>query len=612
MSRQHQRVLIYLFVGTLVFCAYYLYYGRPIDPLAVPFHAHAAWMNDAPQRLRSNQSYDWRKAPFFNEIESYIPLPTGKPRALPPIQSKHFPETPPQKEERERRRIFVRQEFKRVWESYRLFAWAKDELKPVTGGSEESFGGWGATLVDSLDTLWIMGLKEEFHEAVEAVAAIDFGNTTLQTINVFETTIRYLGGMLSAYDLSHEPVLLEKAVQVGEMLYRAFDTTNHTPLALLLVTNAKLSHREKFAAVSHLCFACLGSLAMEFTHLAQATSEPKYYDAVARISFLIAREQSNTRLPGLWPVYSDPANEQFNQSNIFSIGANADSTYEYFPKMYALLGGLDPLYEKLYTDAATMIEKHMLFRPMVPDTHHGENLLMCGDVAALGDFIELYPNGQHLTCFIGGMFALAGRLFDKSSHIDLGAKLTQGCIYAYAAMPSGIMPEAFRMFPCASRTSCPWDQAAWESSYMFHHYPSTINTDPEDDIPNIPGFTYITDKRYLLRPEAIESVFILYRITGRRQYQDDAWNMFTSIVAASRTQFANGQVRDVTRGAGASSSSSRWANGANATNVEDKMESFWTAETLKYFYLVFSAPDMLSLDDWVFNTEAHPFRRPRA
>jgi mannosyl-oligosaccharide alpha-1,2-mannosidase len=51
---------------------------------------------------------------------------------------------------------------------------------------------------------------------------------------------------------------------------------------------------------------------------------------------------------------------------------------------------------------------------------------------------------------------------------------------------------------------------------------------------------------------------------------------------------------------------------ATSDNVEDKMESFWTAETLKYFYLIFSNPDMISLDDWVFNTEAHPFRRPRA
>jgi mannosyl-oligosaccharide alpha-1,2-mannosidase len=42
----------------------------------------------------------------------------------------------------------------------------------------------------------------------------------------------------------------------------------------------------------------------------------------------------------------------------------------------------------------------------------------------------------------------------------------------------------------------------------------------------------------------------------------------------------------------------------------DKMESFWLAETLKYFYLIFAEPGVVSLDDYVLNTEAHPFRRP--
>ena len=40
----------------------------------------------------------------------------------------------------------------------------------------------------------------------------------------------------------------------------------------------------------------------------------------------------------------------------------------------------------------------------------------------------------------------------------------------------------------------------------------------------------------------------------------------------------------------------------------DRMESFWFAETLKYFYLIFADPDLVSLDEFVLNTEAHPFR----
>ena len=571
--------------------------------------------------ITTRQSYDWKKAPFVNQIKSFIPLPSGRPKTLPPIQATNFSETRAQRHQREEWRVVVREEFQGVWESYRQFAWAQDELRPITGEAEETFGGWGATLVDSLDTLWIMGLKEEFHEAVEAVAAIDFGQTSVKTISVFETTIRYLGGLLSAYDLSHEPVLLQKAVQLGEMLYRAFDTTNNTPLGWLDIENTKLIGRAEFYAENSICFACLGSLAMEFTRLSQITSQPKYYDVVARISKILDRTKSTTRIPGLWPTMANAAKEEFNQSGAFSIGALADSTYEYFPKMHALLGGLESVYEGLYKDSAAMIDKYMLFRPMVPDTVHGEDLLFCGDVfTSEPDEVTLIPTMQHLTCFIGGMFALGGRLFSDPLHVDLGAKLTKGCIHAYSAMPTGIMPESFDLVPCSSRTSCRWNSTAWEYDVLRHYGGSTIQT--IDDaltryhIP--PGFTFLRDKRYLLRPEAIESVFILYRITGNRQYLEAAWDMFYSIVAASRTPYANGQVLDVTfvppppgvrgmhRAPGV-----REGIYTREDNIENKMESFWTAETLKYFYLIFSTPDMISLDDWVFNTEAHPFRRPK-
>lgn len=615
MSRQHKRILLYALGAAVLFGMCYKFFGEPIDPLAVPFEVHEAYMREGSDlsSLESEQSYDWRKAPFVNRVLSYTPLPTSKPHELPRIQSASFPETRAQRNQREERRIAVRNVFKRTWDSYRAFAWAQDELKPVTAEGEESFGGWGATLVDSLDTLWIMGLRDEFEDAVEAVAWIDFGKTNLTSISVFETTIRYLGGMLSAYDMSGQPVLLEKAIQLGEMLYRAFDTTNNTPQGFLSVQKAKNPERETFDAESNICFACLGSLTMEFTRLAQITSEPKYYDAVARVTRLMDRTQKTTRLPGLWPTMVNAAQEDFSQSSSFSIGALADSTYEYFPKMHALLGGVEPVYEKLYRDSAKEIDEHMLFRPMVPNPAQGEELLLCGDVTSYNDEIMLSPTMQHLTCFIGGMFGLAGRIFSMPTHVDLGAKLTKGCIYSYAATPTGVMPETFDMIPCASRTSCPWNQTAWEDAVMSHYSTKYVNTiDAVVKKYNIPqGFTNIRDKRYLLRPEAIESVFILYRITGDRHYLDSAWRMFTRIVSATETPYAYGQVRDVTfipsqRGSRAEGPSRR------EDNIEDKMESFWTAETLKYFYLIFSPPDMISLDDWVFNTEAHPFRRPKA
>lgn len=71
--------------------------------------------------------------------------------------------------------------------------------------------------------------------------------------------------------------------------------------------------------------------------------------------------------------------------------------------------------------------------------------------------------------------------------------------------------------------------------------------------------------------------------------------MFQSIEKHTKTEFGSAAIHDVT---------------SKIPMKTDSMESFWTAETLKYFYLIFSPPDLISLDEFVFNTEAHPFRRP--
>jgi mannosyl-oligosaccharide alpha-1,2-mannosidase len=88
----------------------------------------------------------------------------------------------------------------------------------------------------------------------------------------------------------------------------------------------------------------------------------------------------------------------------------------------------------------------------------------------------------------------------------------------------------------------------------------------------------------LIRPEAIESVFILYRITGDTKYQDIAWAMFQSIRKHTKTKISFAAISDVT---------------VDTPPKIDSCESFWMAETLKYFYLIFSEPDLISLDDYV-------------
>lgn len=86
------------------------------------------------------------------------------------------------------------------------------------------------------------------------------------------------------------------------------------------------------------------------------------------------------------------------------------------------------------------------------------------------------------------------------------------------------------------------------------------------------------------RPEAIESIFILYRVTGDPVLLGKAWTMFQAIEKHTKTKIAYSALADVT---------------VEEPPQSDRMESFWTAETLKYFFLIFSKPDFISLDDYV-------------
>lgn len=166
----------------------------------------------------------WEPQPehFPVPTESIIQLPTGKPIPIPKIQYDFGPESAEAKADREKKKNEIRDEAKRAWTGYKEHAWMHDELSPVSGQFKDPFGGWAATLVDSLDTLWIMDLIPEFEEAVNAVKLIDFTTTFRSDIPMFETTIRYLGGLLAAYDLSGGKYrgLLDKAGEIFHIASR--------------------------------------------------------------------------------------------------------------------------------------------------------------------------------------------------------------------------------------------------------------------------------------------------------------------------------------------------------------------------------------------------------
>jgi mannosyl-oligosaccharide alpha-1,2-mannosidase len=178
-----------------------------------------------------------------------------------------------------------------------------------------------------------MGLDDEFQDAVSAVHQIDFTTCALDEINLFETTIRYLGGFLAAYDLSGAkfPILLQKAREMGTMLLKAFDTPNHLPITRWNFRAAADGSLQ--VAPENMLVAEIGSLTLEFTRLSQLTGDMRYYDAVQRIMDIFDAQQEHTKLPGMWPVVVNAKTANFSEHTGFTIGGMADSVYEYLPKV---------------------------------------------------------------------------------------------------------------------------------------------------------------------------------------------------------------------------------------------------------------------------------------
>lgn len=739
-----------------------------------------------PRPKGQNSAY-WKqqKENFPVPSKSLIHLPTGQPKVLPRVQHIFGKESSTKKTERLQRQTAVRESFKHAWHGYKNISLPHDELKPISKGVGDPFNGWGATLVDSLDTLWIMGLHDEFEEAVALVKNIDFKTTIRKDIPLFETTIRYLGGLIAAYDLSKakHTILLDKAVELADVLMGAFDTPNRMPIGYYnwAPSYASQPHR----ASTHMVLAELGSLSVEFTRLAQITKEVKYYDAVARVTDALEKWQRQTTLPGLWPLKLDasgckkpelvreasaetasssPATEdtkgtraeldqpplsdddvsqrlsersslsrrqvrgppgtvpdltsdgeeaeelegeegiedpvgsekavvpewaeEFNDidcepqglstephatSHTYGIGAMADSTYEYFPKQHALLGGLNSQYRTMYLDAMEVVRDRLLYRPMTKDAR--DILFVAKQIISPKEKNTSKQKttkfeGTHLGCFAGGMFALGAKMFDIPSDMAIAEKLTNGCVWAYASTPVGVMAEEFELVACDSLNSCEWSETKWHQALdpqlkerfqavelynmqqQILHEEAIANADrvwaDEDDdttltisdpsskrkrdtdtsiddaspqtsrnirdeqddgfgdvqpfVPKVPlshekyvaariseerlppGYTKIKARDYRLRPEAIESVFIMYRLTGDESWREKGWTMFNAVDRATKTDIAHAAVKDVT---------------SQLMEQDDTMESFWLAETLKYYYLLFSDPSLISLDEFV-------------
>ncbi|XP_010322800.1 mannosyl-oligosaccharide 1,2-alpha-mannosidase MNS1-like isoform X2 [Solanum lycopersicum] len=423
------------------------------------------------------------------------------------------------------RREKVKDAMRHAWSSYEKYAWGHDELQPQTKNGVDSFGGLGATLIDSLDTLYIMGLDEQFQRAREWVAnSLDFNKN--YDASVFETTIR---------------LFLEKAQDIADRLLPAWNTPTGIPYNIINLSHGN-PHNHGWTA-GHSILADSASEQLEFIALSQRTGDPKYQQKAENVILEISRTFPDD---GLLPIHINPEGKAVVYSTI-TFGAMGDSFYEYLLKVW------------IQGNRTTAVDR---YRKMWETSMKGLSSLVRrtfpSSFAYIGEKVgdSFVDKMDELACFAPGMLALGSSGYgpdDSQKFLSLAEELAWTCYNFYQSTPTKLAGE----------------------NYVFNKgQDMTVGTSWN-----------------ILRPETVESLFYLWRLTGNKTYQEWGWNIFQAFEKNSRIESGYVGLKDVNSG------------------VQDNMmQSFFLAETLKYLYLLYSPPSVIPLGEWVFNTEAHPIK----
>ena len=235
---------------------------------------------------------------------------------------------------------------------------------------------------------------------------------------------------------------------------------------------------------------------------------------------------------------------------------------------------------------------------------------------------------DHLVCFLPGTYALGatgGRPLaearksadwsqQREEEIFIAKELMKTCWATYLKTATGLAPEISHFIldspPVMMGDKYP-DPSSTSGSTTPHELksiskPLSRQSDDSEfwrqdiEIHNM-------DRHNLQRPETVESLFYMYRITGDEVYREWGWEMFKSFV--KYTAVVEVEETELVDGASVVKRIKGFTSLSDADTIppttRDNMESFWMAETLKYFYLLFSERDFIPLEDHIFNTEAH-------
>lgn len=240
-----------------------------------------------------------------------------------------------------------------------------------------------------------------------------------------------------------------------------------------------------------------------------------------------------------------------------TLGGRADSYYEYLLKMWVLGGCQSEEWRAAWEAAVDDMLAYAMF-----ESSNRRMAYTFKPSKETAHKMHVDKAQEHLACFMPGNIALGCMVgavtgAKRDAYALAAHKLTIGCRNMYSHMATGLSVEEVLV-----------QQMTW------------------------PIFTYATHN--ILRPEVIESIFYMWRLTGNQKYRDWGWEMFEAF-------------ERYTRVLGGYTGIDMRQDSVDVTH-RDSMESFFVAETLKYLLLLFSDGDVLPLNEWVFNTEAHPFK----
>ncbi|KAL9940050.1 hypothetical protein V8E36_000755 [Tilletia maclaganii] len=471
----------------------------------------------------------------------------------------------------------VRSLYNSTFANYLRYAKGADELFPVSRKPQNNFlGHWGATMVDSISTSYLMGLTNYVKVAEDwMVNKVDYTKTPEAQISVFETTIRHVAGLISAYELGGKKNqgLIRQATTLADILLHAWLPGADLPYNTLTNWNtsarpAITSRRQAVASIAE-----AGTLILEFDRLSKYSgNNPKYRAYAKRAEDALNRAEGN--LPGLrvqeykvfYPSGSTDGQLESNTA-LTSFGGGSDSFIEYQLKYALLTGNPSSPYLKTWI---TGIKSAIKYLVQSPQSHNTTFYL--SDLEAH----DILPQYSHLACFAPGNILLGAKALANDALLQWGLKLAQSCIDTYRATPSAIGPESW--------------------SYVLRDGSTNGVSYTDDAFSRVSGFS-VGAPSYVLRPEVVESAFYAYRLTGEAKWAEYVWEAFVAIRRHCGT--ADGSlsaIDDVTK--------------ADPDQI-DNLQSFAFAELFKYMYLTFADPAVGSLDKYVFNTEAHPFLRDK-